>query len=464
MSHAAVAGREPTGASGPATRRLQLMDATPLRIKDRAVGAVAREVHAYEPRTFDELVSTVRDLAAAGQRYVVVGGRSNVVGALDVDADAAVSTELLSGVIDFDPVSNLVRVGAGTYGGWLESWLAERDRTIGQSPQSLYISTVGGWVNTRASGSLSARNGGVERAVVGARVVSPSGEVLELGPRVRPAGGLDALAALFGTEGSLGVVGEVTLQVQHRLPERVACFLLPDVDSLIDAQRTLTQGGYPVAMLRGNNAAETVHILDDASVAGCLLIATTTGPGELVDQQYDAIVARLAALGGRQLPDDAAARWYAERYAVDTMMEDRNRAAGVAFDTVEVSVPWSAAAGCARELEAVVAPDLDQYFLHFSHTYEAGVCFYSLLWLSDEAGDRAVLARLRAAWDQVLDIVERHGGTVGHHHGIGSVRAARYGSSPDARVHRALKEAWDPEHLLRAPLLEQVSAKPDLAV
>lgn len=463
MSHAA-AGFEPMNASGQGERKLRLMDATPLRIKSRAAGLVTPEVATHYPSTFDELVETVRDLASAGQSYVVVGGRSNVVGALDVQVDAAVSTELLTGVIDYDPVSNLVRVGAGTLGGWLENWLAERDRTIGQFPQSLYISTVGGWVNTRACGSLSARNGGVERAVVGARIVAPTGEILEFGPRVRPAGGLDGLAAFLGTEGSLGVVADVTFQVQRRLPERVACFLLPDLDALIEAQRALVQGGYPVALLRGNNAAESAHILDDRTVGGCLLVVTTMGPAELVDQQYDAIVARLAALDGHQLPDGAADKWYAERYAVDTMMEDRNRDAGSAFDTIEVSVPWAAAGACAHELESTMAPVVDRYFLHFSHAYESGVCFYSLLWLSDDAGDRAVLAKLRAAWDQVLDVVERHGGTIGHHHGVGAVRAARYGRSADARVHRALKEVWDPAQLLRAPLLDRVSAQPDLGV
>ncbi|MQA79960.1 MAG: FAD-binding protein [Streptosporangiales bacterium] len=445
---------------------IALMDATPSRIKARAAGRPTRTVDVHRPRSFDELVSVVKALAAARRSYTVVGARSNVVGALDTDADVALSTELLTGVLALDPVSQQVRVGAGMLGGALESRLAEQGFTLGQYPQSLHLSTVGGWVGTRACGSSSAMYGGVERSIIGARIVVPSGEVLEFGPRVRPAGGLDGLAAFVGSEGSLGVVGEVTLRVYRRLPERVVCFSFADLGALITAQRELVQGGYPVAMLRGHNLAESAHILGDRSVGGCLLIATTVGPASLVDAQCAAIVERLRELDGVRLPDDAASRWFEERYAVDSMMEDRNRAVGRAFDTVEASVPWSSAPACARELDETFSGSADRYFLHLSHAYETGVCFYSLLWLSDEAGDSAVLARLRDAWDLVLRSVERHGGTVGHHHGIGAVRADWYRGSDDARVHRSLKDAWDPDGLLRARLLagEGRSAHPDLGV
>lgn len=432
---------------------IALMDATPSRIKARAVGRPTRTVVVHRPRSFNELVRVVRMLAASRTSYTVVGARSNVVGALDTDAEIALSTEHLTGIITFDPVSQEVRVRAGMLGGALESLLAERGFTLGQYPQSLHLSTVGGWVGTRACGSSSARYGGVERSIVGARIVVPSGEVLEFGPRVRPAGGIDGLAAFVGSEGSLGVVGEVTLRVYRRLPERVACFSFADLDTLITAQRELVQGGYPVAMLRGHNRAETTHLLGDRPEGGCLLIVTTVGPRSLVDAQRTAIVERLGELGAVRLPDDSANRWFEERYEVDTMMEDRNGAEGGAFDTVEASVPWANAPACARELEAALAGSIDRYFLHLSHAYETGACFYNLLWLSDRDGDSAVLARLREAWALVLRIVERHGGTVGHHHGIGSVRADWYQASDDARVHRSLKEAWDPAGLLRARLL-----------
>lgn len=266
------------------------------------------------------------------------------------------------------------------------------------------------------------------------------------------AGGIDGLGAFFGNEGSLGVVAEVTLQVQKRLPERSACFLLRDLSDVISAQRKLVQGGYPVALLRGYNTAESAHVLGADTQGRCLLMLSTVGPDSLVDTQLHAAADHLLSLGAERLDDGAAPRWYAERYAVATMMADRNAEAGRAFDTIEVSVPWSTAAQCAEKMEAALTELSTPFHLHFSHAYESGVCFYSLLWL-DDVDDRAVLNRLAVAWNRALDIVAEHGGTIGHHRGIGALRADRYQLSSDFVVHKALKRALDPEGLLRARLL-----------
>lgn len=431
-----------------------LMDATPIRIKRRHLGDVQADVRVVEPDSTSALREQVRQFAVLGEQYTIIGAQSNVVGALETGARTAISTRRLAGVRAFDPISHLVTIGAGTMGGDLEAWLNDKGFTLGQYPQSLHISTVGGWLNTRATGALSARNGGIENAVRGAVVILPDGEQLTFEPRVRPAGGFDGLAAFLGGEGSLGIVTEVTLQVQSRLPELSDCFLFEDLESVIEAQRDLVQQGYPVALLRGYNIAESNHVLGDDASPGCLLMVSTVGPQTLVAAQIEAISSRLVTLGGTVLGSAAAERWYAERYQVETMMEDRNSEPGRAFDTIEVSVPWGSAVACAQEMETAMSKFSSPFYLHFSHAYETGVCFYSLLWIEDADGDDAVLSKLRAAWRKALEIVRRHGGTGGHHHGIGAVRASEYAQSPDARVHKALKSALDPAGHLLARLIQ----------
>lgn len=433
-----------------------VMDQTPLRIKHGHTDDPTLEL--CEPDTIDELSRVVRELAGRGDRYLVVGARSNVVAALDADADAVIATTRLADVIKFDATSQLITVGAGMLGGRLEDWLNDRGFTLGQFPQSLHISTVGGWVATRATGSLSARNGGVERAVRGATIVLSDGHILRFDPRVRPPGGLDGLNVFFGSEGSLGIIAEVTFEVHRELPELSRCFLLPDLASVIEAQRELMQGGYPVGLLRGYNAVESAHVLGRDTGSRCLLMVSTLGAEGLVGIQLDAIATRLAELGAERLDDDAARRWYAERYSVETMMQDRNSEPGRAFDTIEVSVPWSTATECAARIEQELARISSPFYLHFSHAYETGVCFYSLLWL-EAADDAAVLAELASAWQQVLDITTACGGTFGHHHGIGSVRADRYRDSSDRIVHSALKDALDPKGYLLARLLDDADGR-----
>jgi alkyldihydroxyacetonephosphate synthase len=184
------------------------------------------------------------------------------------------------------------------------------------------------------------------------------------------------------------------------------------------------------------------------------LLTGTIGPAELVERQREAIVSRLSQLGGEKLEDDAATRWFKERYDVETMMTSRNADAGRAFDTIEVSVPWSTAVACAAEIEKAMAEFSKPSYLHFSHAYTTGVCFYSILWLS-AGSDAEVMARLEAAWATAMGIVVSHGGAIGHHHGIGAMRAQAYQTLADAAVHRTLKKALDPRGLLHGRLLQQ---------
>jgi FAD/FMN-containing dehydrogenase len=57
-----------------------------------------------------------------------------------------------------------------------------------------------------------------------------------------------------------------------------------------------------------------------------------------------------------------------------------------------------------------------------------------------------------------MDVVARHGGTLAHNHGIGAARAARYGRTPEGRLHALVADALDPDGVLVAPLLRERAA------
>jgi len=418
-------------------------DLWPRGLKKIAADLPERTV--LRPSTTEEARAIVRQVAQTGGNLQVFGAASNVVGALSEPQGTVVSTASLAGVLQLDEVSQTVTVGAGALGQTVETWLNARGFTLGHYPQSLAISTVGGWVSTRASGTYSAFHGGIERLICGATVVLADGEVLRVDPRVRPPGGLDFLQLLCGSEGSLGLITEVSLNVSRILAESRTCAAFASFRDGLSCQRELTQAGFAPALLRLYSAEETAEVATTGTVfeGECLMIMTTLGHELLVPSQSEAHAELIRQCGGRILPEDAGAGWYARRYRADGLMEAANATPGSMFDTIEISVPWVRAAECADELAQQLQPLCSTYYYHASHVYQGGVCLYLMLYVDAEDDDTAVEV-VDKCWSLAMDTVERMGGAVGHHHGIGKVRQARYRASVEGQLHRRIKEALDP--------------------
>jgi alkyldihydroxyacetonephosphate synthase len=390
-----------------------------------------------------------------GLRLQALGAGSNVVGAIDDGVSVLVSTERLDRVCAVDRDDFTVTVGAGVGGRELERQLGDQGFTVGHLPQSLHVSTVGGWIATRATGTYSAQYGGIEQIVVGATFVTPTGELVHVPSRPRPSGGLDLLALLCGSEGSFGIVTDAILAVARASDDRRICAAVPDLRSGLAIQRDLVQSGISLGLVRLYNAAEsgvaaTPGVLEPTE---CLLVVTLPGPAAVSGAAAHHCSAVVAEFGGRALPATAADPWFAHRYAGPGFMAERNQDPTRIFDTIEVALPWSSAAACSDELEERVGPLSDPLYQHFSHVYRTGVCLYVILHL---AADDAIGARRhwRQAWSAALNVVAAHGGTLAHHHGVGALRAARYQASSAGELHRRLARALDPRCVFGAPLLE----------
>jgi alkyldihydroxyacetonephosphate synthase len=396
------------------------------------------------PRDTAAVSEVVAWASSRGARVLPRGAGTNVVGAIAGEPDLILSLERLAGIRELDAVSQLVVVGAGTLGGALERALNDAGLTLGHYPQSLEISTVGGWLSTRATGTYSARYGGIEALVRGLTMVLPGGEVVEIPPRVRAAGGLDLVSLACGAEGTLGVITEVALTVRRLMSEHVVCGGFPSLAAGLEAQREVIQQEVGVGLLRLYNEAESRAVVASnlAWRPGCLLIANVVCREQLVGPQVEAVREITRACGGTELPPHAGDGWFARRYRAAGLMEQENAPAGRGFDTIDASVPWSSALACALELEQAFEGVSSPFFLHFSHAYTSGVGLYMMLHVERES-DEAVVESLRAAWQSGLGIVARHGGTMGHHHGIGTIRSAAYRMSSEGRLHSRIKAALD---------------------
>ena len=426
-------------------------DAWPVGLKRGPVGTAPAAV--VSARSSATVSSVLRAAAAAGATVQVEGARTNVVGCLDGSPDVVLRVAV-DRIVDFDAASQVVTAEAGVRGGVLEGFLNDRGFTLGHDPQSLEHSTVGGWIATRATGTASARFGGVEQMVRGLEGVLPSGETFSIGSRPRSPGGLDALQLLCGAEGSLAVITVASLAVARLTGATRLNGLVPDFAAGLEVQRELVQRALPVGVARLLNRAETAALLDAADPAGgCGLVLSLVGEPEATGVARRAAAGVIETAGGTVLGSGAADRWWDNRHAGPELIEDLNRDAGSFFDTIEVGVPWRSAAELARALQSEVGAMVDRLWMHSSHIYPTGTGLYLAFWI-DRPDDDSARAAGEAVWARVLDLADAHGGTIGHHHGIGAARSARYVESVEGRLHQSIKQALDPGGVLAARLLD----------
>ena len=154
---------------------------------------------------------------------VPYGGGTNVTNALQLPKNetrmiVTVDTRRLNRIISIDQKNLLVEVEAGITGKELENQLQDKGFTTGHQPDSIELSTVGGWISTNAAGMKKNRYGNIEDIVQNLVMVTPNGIINQIEPLVRSSIGIKTQNILFGSEGNLGIITKATMKI-HRLPE-----------------------------------------------------------------------------------------------------------------------------------------------------------------------------------------------------------------------------------------------------
>ncbi|HTO56439.1 MAG TPA: FAD-binding oxidoreductase, partial [Pseudomonadales bacterium] len=329
--------------------------------------------------------------------------------------------------------------------------------TIGHWPQSVAVSSVGGWIATRASGQFSTANGNIEDIVYSIEAVLADGSVIDAGKAPRASAGPDLRHLLLGSEGTLGVVTGVTLSLRRK-PEAqdYSAFAVPTMQQGFDFQRELIQRGWQPPVMRQYDPIEAqrsfaAHAKPDYG----LLIMVHEGPAARVAVEIEASNALARTMG---LPGVAAAAtigWLGHRNTVQHWRAFLER--NVIVDTVEVSAPWDRIADLYSGVVAALndVPDVVNASAHSSHAYRSGLNLYFSF--AARPQDGAVMAdRYRACWQRILETTAALGGGIAHHHGIGRVRAPYLhhdlGTAGIATLRR-VKAALDPTGILNPGVL-----------
>jgi alkyldihydroxyacetonephosphate synthase len=371
-----------------------------------------------------------------------------------VHGGIALDMTAMTGLIDVDETSLTADVRAGTFGPDLEVALGAvgDGYTLGHWPQSMDLSTVGGWLACRGAGQYSTRYGKIEDMVLGLEVVLADGRVVRTEGRApRAATGPNLTQLFVGSEGTLGVITEARLRI-HPLPkaqERRAFGFTTFLAGLEACRRILRRGATP-AVLRLYDQTESARNFEQPDTN--LLI--------LLDEADPDIVAGTLAVvddecsseaGAHPLDDDLVQRWLEHRNDVSALAPLWR--GGIVVDTVEVSGPWAALPGLFEDVVGALTA-IDGTLAasaHQSHAYTDGACLYFTFAGRGPDGDAEWRERYyRDAWDAVTDATLAHHAAISHHHGIGLNRSRflprALGSGFD--VLRGLKTTFDPHGIL----------------
>ncbi len=428
----------------------------PLAIGWAAEGGVPqRPAAVVRPDTAAQVAEVLAVCNEARVPVTPAAGRSGVCGG-SIPVHGGVSLDLtgLAGLRSADETSLTADIGAGTFGPDLEVALGDvgAGYTLGHWPQSMDLSTVGGWLACRGAGQYSTRYGKIEDMVIGLEVALADGRIVHTeGKGPRAATGPNLTQLFVGSEGTLGVITEARLRI-HPLPaaqERRA-FGFPSFASGLEACRRILRRGATPAVLRLYDQTESERNFDrpDTNV----LIVLDEADLEIVTATMAVVDAECTAEAGAEVLDTSLVeRWLGHRNDVSALAPLWR--AGIVVDTAEVSGPWAAlpglfdeVVGALQEIEGTLAASA-----HQSHAYLDGACLYFTFGGRGPEGDGEWRERYyRRAWDVVTDATLAHGAAISHHHGIGLNRSRFLPRALGTgfAVLQGLKSTFDPNGVL----------------
>jgi len=401
------------------------------------------------PATASEVAGVLRVANDAHVPVTAAAGRSGVCGAsVPVHGGIVLDLTALSGIVDVDDTSLVLDVQAGTFGNLLEDELRSTyDKTLGHWPQSIDLSTVGGWLACRSAGQYSNRYGKIEDMVVGLDVVLADGRQITTGGAPRQAVGPDLNQVFVGSEGTLGVITGARLRL-HDAPayDDKSAWGFTDFATALDLLRRVARRGNMPAVLRLYDATEADRTYHTGATN--LVLVRDEGDPVVVDAAMRVVAEEAKALGGEPMDTAFVDHWMEKRNDVAALEALISR--GFVVDTMEIAGSWAA---LPRIYDATIAaltsvPGTLAASAHQSHSYPDGGCLYFTFAgkVEPEEKDRYY----HDLWDAGQRAVLANGGALSHHHGVGLNRSrfVREALGPAFDVLVALKDALDRNGIL----------------
>src|SRR3954453_2629599 len=409
------------------------------------------------------------------ERVAVVpwGGGTSVFGGLDAlrgECVAVVALDLrrMDQLLAVDEMSRTATFQPGIRTPAAEAALAAHGFTLGHVPQSYERASLGGYVVTRSAGQASSGYGRIDDLVVGLRLATPVGELV-LPSIPASAAGPDLRRLVLGSEGTIGVVTEVTLRVRPTPATRhYEGWMVPSWDRGLDALRALAQRRDHPDITRLSDPDETQISLSLSSSGGltkrllatylrrrgiadgCLVVVGFEGDDDDVRHRRRATRRVLRSASAVSLGKRAGRAWEHGRFS-GPRLRDAMLDAGVLAETLETATTWTRLPTTYDAVRAALQASLGPALVgcHVSHLYETGASLYFTVLAAADQGHE--VEQWSAAKRAANDAIVRTGATITHHHAVGTAHrdhvSAELGHVGVAAL-RAVKRQLDPAGIL----------------
>lgn len=420
--------------------------------QDRAFDPSAgKPLAVVRPQSTEE-VQTVLRWATANRVAVVPRGAGSGLsgGATALDGGIVLSTEKMRD-ISVDKVTRTAVCQPGLFNAEVKKAVAEYGLWYPPDPSSYEICSIGGNIATNAGGLCCVKYGVTTDYVLGMQVVLADGTAVRLGgPRLKDVAGLSLTKLFVGSEGTLGIVTEVTLRLlpaQNASSVVVATFASVEaaVDAVLGVSARLRPSMLEFMDSVAINAVEDTLRMDLDRGAAAMLVAGSDERGRAGSDDAELIASVFAENGATEVfstddPDEGEAFIAARRFCIPAV----EKKGALLLEDVGVPLP------ALGELVTGIARIAAERDLMISVIAHAGDGNTHPLIVYDPA-DAAMEERAHLAFGEIMDLAVGLGGTITGEHGVGRLKRPWLDGylGPEAMdLNRRIKQALDPLGIL----------------
>ncbi|MCV7103062.1 FAD-binding oxidoreductase [Mycobacterium palustre] len=420
--------------------------------QDRAFDPSAgKPLAVVRPRRTEEVQAVLRWASAHRVPVVTRGAGSGLSGgATALDGGIVLSTEKMRD-ISVDPVTRTAVCQPGLFNAEVKKAVAEHGLWYPPDPSSFEICSIGGNIATNAGGLCCVKYGVTTDYVLGVQVVLADGTAVRLGgPRLKDVAGLSLTKLFVGSEGTLGVITEVTLRLlpaQNSSSVVVATFdsVSAAVDAVLGVVARLRPSMLEFMDSVAINAVEDTLRMDLDRGAAAMLVAGSDERGRAGSQDAAVIAEVFAETGATEVfstddPDEGEAFVAARRFCIPAV----EAKGSLLLEDVGVPLPKLG------ELVTGIERIADERDLMISVIAHAGDGNTHPLIVYDPA-DAAMTERAHLAFGEIMDLAVGLGGTITGEHGVGRLKRPWLDGylGPEAmELNRRIKQALDPLGIL----------------